>query len=102
MKLQHENIKEVKRRITEIVSKYLAPNECKIFFFGSRVSGKSHKGSDIDVGIEWKNPIPVHIMAAMREEIDNLPYLYTIELVDFRRVSADFLEVAKKSIEPIN
>ncbi len=41
-------------------------------------------------------------MAQIRREISNLPLLYRIDIVDFKRVEEDFYKVAKQKVELIN
>jgi len=36
------------------------------------------------------------------EEVENIRTLYTIEIVDFKKVSDNFYNVAKQNIEMIN
>ena len=94
--------KKIKKEILEIVGKYLDLKKYKVFFFGSRVVGKGDERSDIDVGIEGKKPVPAGAFLDIQDEIENLPTLYKIEIVDFAEVDKKFKEVAQKHIELIN
>ncbi|MCD6149249.1 nucleotidyltransferase domain-containing protein [bacterium] len=102
MRLEHKSEKELKKEILRIAGKYLDLNEYRLFFFGSRVSGKSFERSDIDVGIQGKQKLPLTAKMRIEEDLENLPTLYKIDLVDFNDVSKDFKKVALKYIEPIN
>lgn len=102
MRLEHYSAKKIREDILKIVGKYLDLREYKIFFFGSRVNGKGSERSDIDVGIEGKKEIPEKILLKIREEIKNIPTLYHIDIVDFRKVDKDFYKVAKSRIEEVN
>ena len=101
MKLQFYSIEKLKKEIIEIIGKYLDLNSCRIFFFGSRVSGKGDERSDIDIGIDGTKEVPYEIMANIKEDIENLSLLYKIEIVDFKKTSDDFQKVALQFIEPI-
>lgn len=101
MRLEHFPIDALRDGIVTIVSRYLDLRNYRIFFFGSRVAGKGGDRSDIDVGVEGDSPIPFHIMYRIRDEIDTLPTMYTIEIVDFQRVSQDFRHVALQHVEPL-
>ena len=94
--------KKIEKDIINIVSKYLDINSTKVFFFGSRVYGIKNDRSDIDIGIEYKNKINLRILSKIREDIDDLNILYTIDLVDFKDVSENFKTVALKKIIQIN
>lgn len=99
MRLEFYSIQKLKKEITKIVGQYLNLSEYKVFFFGSRVSDKGDEHSDIDIGIEGPNEISYEIMAKLKEDIDNLPILYKIEIVDFKNVSSDFREVTSNHQE---
>lgn len=93
MRLEHYPSEKLKKEILGIVEKYLDLREYRVFFFGSRVTGKSTERSDIDVGIEGRYPVPGHVLMDIQEEIANLRTLYTIEIVDFTAVSEKFRTV---------
>lgn len=96
MKIAHESEETLKREIRDIIGKHLDIRAYKVFFFGSRVSGKNREGSDIDVGIEGVTSVPAVKIDAIQEEIDALPTLYKIEVVDFSHVTDKFKEVARE------
>ena len=102
MRLEHKSEKELKKEILQIAEKYLDLSQYQLFFFGSRVSGKSFERSDIDVGIQGHQKLPFIAKMQIEEDLENLPTLYKIDLIDFNDVSEDFKKVALKSIEPIN
>lgn len=102
MKLEHYSEQKLKKEVKKIVGKYLNLNDYKLFFFGSRVNGKNISRSDIDIGIEGKNPLDIGVLARIKEEISNLSILYKIDIVDFKSVDEDFYKVAKQNIEIIN
>ncbi len=99
MKLEHYSLERLQREIGEIVWKYLACDDYKVYFFGSRVMGNSSAWSDIDVGIEGLVTIPPVIMAKIRDEITALPMLYNIDIVDMRAATPAFRHIAKQQIE---
>lgn len=93
MRLEHYPSEKLKKEILGIVEKHLDLQEYRVFFFGSRVTGKNTERSDIDVGIEGQHPVPGHILMDIQEEIMNLRILYKIEIVDFAAVSEKFRAV---------
>lgn len=102
MRLEHYPVKKLKKEILAIMGKYLDLNQYKIFFFGSRVDGKGNENSDIDIGIEGQAAISSRIISNIKEDIENLPFLYKVEIVDFKSVSPDFRKVALRKIEIIH
>ncbi len=99
MELQFYPVEKLKREILQIVDKRFNMEECSVFFFGSRITGEGTERSDIDVGIEGPTVIPYEIMAEIREDIEALPTLYKVDVVDFKSVSPAFREVACQHIE---
>lgn len=102
MRLEHYQVRKLKSELLEIISNYLDLSEYKVFFYGSRVTGKGSDRSDVDVGIEGPEPVPGHILEKIRYEVDALPTMYTIEIVDFKSISEDFYRVAKQNVEILN
>ena len=102
MRLEHYPIDKLKNELLEIIGKHLDLSKYKVFFFGSRVTDKGDDRSDIDIGIEGPEPIPGSTLSLIMEEVENIRTLYTIEIVDFKKVSDNFYNVAKQNIEMIN
>jgi len=101
MRIEFYSSEKLKKEIVSIIGKYLDLSQHRIFFFGSRVSGKGNERSDIDVGIEGTEEISWQVVAKIKEDNENLPILYKIDIVDFKKVSSDFYSVAKQDIEMI-
>lgn len=99
---QLRTVPEVKRAVADIIMSRLPPGGYRVFFFGSRVSGRARDRSDIDVGIEGPAEVPTRVLAEIKERVDDLPTLYTVDIVDFKRVSPGFRRVAKEHIETVS
>jgi predicted nucleotidyltransferase len=81
---------ELKHAIVRIIRTYLSAPEVKIFLFGSRATGQHTARSDYDIGIETGAPIPLEILGRLQADLDALPVLTKIEVVDLCRVSEGF------------
>lgn len=101
MQLEHYPAEKFQQEVRNIVEKHLNSDEFDVFFFGSRVSGTSDERSDIDIGIKGEKPVPADKFFRIKEELEQLPVLYKIELVDFYYVSTDFSQLAEKNKEMI-
>lgn len=101
MKVEYLPEKKLKTMIKQALSKHLLLADYRLFFFGSRVKGDHFPHSDIDIGIEGKRELPARIKLAIEEELENLPLLYKLELVDFKTVSPRFKREALKFTEKI-
>lgn len=99
MRLEFYSSEKLRQEMKDIVGRYLDLNQYQVFFFGSRVSGKGDERSDIDVGIEGPEKISSRTMSKIKEEVENMPILYKIDIVDFKRTSSDFYEIAMQNIE---
>lgn len=102
MRLEYYSSEKLKKEILGIISRHLDLKEYKVFFFGSRVTGKGSERSDIDLGIKGPQPVKASLLWAIEEEIESLPTLYKIEVIDFKGVSPKFAKVAEQNIELLN
>ena len=102
MQPQHYPFSQIKSDILKIATKHVDINEYKLFIFGSRVTNNGDDCSDIDIGILGKKQLQPSILYSIKEEIDNLPTLYSFDLVDFSTISDSFRKIALKKIYNIN
>ena len=101
MKLEHETVQNIEQHLLKIFSRHLGDlTGVKLFFFGSRVKGDSQPGSDIDVGIDVGKPLHLEILGRIDDDLEELPFLYKIQVVDFHSVDAQFRSVALQHIQP--
>jgi predicted nucleotidyltransferase len=101
MRLEHESIEQFKKDILGIVGRHIDLNEYRVFFFGSRVTGRGDDRSDIDIGIEGTRAVPSRAWAEIIDAFEEYPCLYTLDAVDFKRASEKFKQVALEHIEPL-
>ncbi|MGB3940171.1 MAG: nucleotidyltransferase domain-containing protein [Candidatus Manganitrophaceae bacterium] len=87
--------------VVRAVKRHLPFRHYRVFYFGSRVSGGATRRSDYDVGLDAGEKIPLEVMAGIREEIEEIPVLQKIDLVDFRAVPEAFARQAMEKIEMI-
>ena len=73
----------------------------RVFFFGSRVTGKARHRSDFDIGIDGAKPLPAALFFSIEEALESLPTLYRIDWVDMGRISPSFKKQAMGHIEMI-
>lgn len=89
--------------IVEIFEKLLPGYSYDLFVFGSQANRKELLASDIDLGVRAKIPIKRSILSSIRHELnDNLPSLYTFDIIDFMNVESSFETVALENIELIS
>ncbi|MBD3366439.1 hypothetical protein GF360_03840 [candidate division WWE3 bacterium] len=89
--------KAVFKEISKIVKKHLPKGDYSVFVFGSRATNTSREYSDIDVGIEGDEKLPLSTIGFMKEDLEKSSIPYTVDVVDFSRVSAHFKDFATKN-----
>ncbi len=100
MNEQMMNDEEIKTKIVDIIYRHTGRlPEVKIFLFGSRAAGQHTIRSDFDIGLESATKIPLATLAEIRAELEQLPLLPKIDLVDFKRVSPEFARQARQHME---
>ncbi|MBI4333008.1 MAG: nucleotidyltransferase domain-containing protein [Chloroflexi bacterium] len=102
MKLEFYPEDKLQAEILSTVSRYLDLSEYRVFFFGSRVSGGQTKRSDVDLGVDGPRPVPLEAMATIGADIEELPTLCHIDIVDFGMVDESFREVALQHTEAVS
>ena len=89
---------EVARFAAAVVRRHVPDPAYRVFLFGSRADGSAHERSDIDIGIEGPGPVPHEALELIREEFEEAPTLYSIDVVDFSRVDEKFKRVARARV----
>jgi len=93
---------EIESSVVAIIRRHMSKGiRYKVFLFGSRATGRETARSDHDVGIEAEGNIPFGVLADIRLEVDELPTLRKVDVVDFARVSAAFKAVAKEQTKEL-
>lgn len=70
---------QIEEVITEIAQKCKSYGAKKIILFGSRAKGTATERSDIDIAVAGVSSCDIF---ELQEELDEIPTLYTIDLVD--------------------
>lgn len=94
--------RQILHTLRRLLRALLPPGQYQVFLFGSRATRTGNELSDFDIGILGKKPLPPLLRFRIENEIENLPYLYKFDLVDFARVSEDFKKTALSNIIPIS
>ena len=80
---------ELTKKVLDIIIRNLSM-DYKVFLFGSWAKGNNRATSDLDIGILGKDKIDFPSFIKIKEEIDNLPTLRSIDLVDLNTISENF------------
>ncbi len=79
-------------RVREMVVAALAGTDAEIWLFGSCARGDAGHLSDIDIAIESATPLPVGLLARLREALEESTIPYRVEIVDLRDADPRFRE----------
>lgn len=82
-------------RLQELGRKYSSQG-VELFVFGSHARKDPRPNSDLDLGVEWHRPVSRTIFREICEDIDDLPTIRKVDLVDFSKVSPAWREVAER------
>ena len=85
---------EIEQAVAQIIRKHLGL-EYRIFLFGSRATGSARRGSDYDIGVEGEEPLSFATQSRIETDLESLPTLATIEVVDMSMVSDQLARSAR-------
>jgi len=91
--LASTEIGETLRRVVTIARGQLAGRRYRILLFGSWARGTALPTSDLDIAIDAPD-LESATMARIREQVDELPTLRKIDVVDVGEMDAGFRRVA--------
>ena len=83
---------EILREILKIIRRYLPEKDFKIFLFGSLAKESAEPTSDIDIGILGKESVEGLVLIRIKGEIEAIPTLRKIDVVDLKAVDDKFRE----------
>ncbi|KHD05249.2 hypothetical protein PN36_27110 [Candidatus Thiomargarita nelsonii] len=69
-------------QVRQIILDHLKDYSVQLYLFGSHARGEARPTSDIDVGILPKAPLPIGLLAELREALFESLIPVTVDLVD--------------------
>ncbi len=81
------------RDIADVLRPLIPPGHGAVLF-GSRATGRAHRGSDWDIGVVGDPPVAGAVLERIREALDALPSLDTFEVVDLAASAPEFRDAA--------
>lgn len=96
------NTRAIIHRAVSIIHHELPGAHWQVFLFGSQANATAHATSDIDIGILGLTTVSLEKMAAIREAMDRIPTLRSIDVVDLRSVSQRFQKQALERAKVLN
>lgn len=84
--------------IKEILQKYLPDTEVRAF--GSRISGKAKKYSDLDLVIMGKTKIESKVLIKLKDEFQESDIPFRVDILDWHGISDEFKQTLSKQRMP--
>lgn len=88
--MKERDIRPILKHIVEVIRRYLPDESYRILLFGSWATLEAAPTSDIDIAIDGAAAVDPAVMSEIREEIDQLPTLRKIQVIDVRHVHEGF------------
>lgn len=84
----------IKAQLIETVARHLGNRHYRLWLFGSRAQGRATARSDYDLGIMAEQPLDLVTLARIRADLEELPILQQVDLVDLTTAPAEFVQQA--------
>ena len=97
---QHGLHPRVAERLNETAD-WAAARGVDLVVFGSFARGENRPGSDLDLGLLWRQERDAAVAIKIEDQLDQLPTVRRIDVVDFSRVSPDFRKQALRSVRKL-
>ncbi len=92
---------EIIQEALDIIRRHLPDKELKVFLFGSWAKGSAEPTSDIDIAILGPQPIDDLLLLRIREEINGIPTLRRIDVVDLNNTDERFRDDVLSYARPL-
>jgi len=76
-------------RVLEITLQVLGDRDVRVYLFGSSVTGRVRRSSDIDVAIDPLRVLPSALLAELRERLEESEVPYDVDVVDLSTASPE-------------
>jgi predicted nucleotidyltransferase len=86
---------EILAEVADIIARFLP--DARILLFGSRARGDAEQTSDFDFAVDAGSKIPLDVITRIKDEIEELHTLKSIDIVDLNRVNPAFKTIISKT-----
>lgn len=88
--MKDRDIRPILKHIVQVIRRYLPDESHRIFLFGSWATLEAAPTSDVDIAIAGPTAIDPALMSTIHEEVDKLPTLRKIQVIDVQQVDDRF------------
>lgn len=93
--LNPEHLKTVREILAQFVPEY------EVLAFGSRVTRKAKKYSDLDLVVMTDKPLSVRTMARLKEAFSESRLPFKVDVIDWASISDGFRKVVKSNFDVV-
>lgn len=90
----------LRRRLSALATEYRREG-VDLFLFGSFARGDNRANSDLDLGVEWRGTPSRKIFRRLSSDIENLPSIRKIDLVDMSEAGESLRRAAHRERKPL-
>jgi predicted nucleotidyltransferase len=72
---------------------------CKVLAFGSRVTGKAHRFSDLDLALVCETPIDRRLIESLKEVFSESDLPFMVDILDYNSLSESFRAIMNERLE---
>ena len=83
-------VEDALEAVRRILLNGLRGTGARVFVFGSRAGGTVHPASDLDVAVLPHAPLPVGLLALLREALDESTVPFAVDLIDLSEADSAF------------
>jgi predicted nucleotidyltransferase len=76
-------------RVRTIIFQVLGDRDVRVYLFGSSVTGRVRRSSDIDIAIDPVRALPSALLAELRERLEESDVPYDVDIVDLSAASPE-------------
>jgi hypothetical protein len=80
--------------VRKVVVRELAGQRGRVYLIGSWVAGGRRRASDIDIAVEMGSPLPLALLARLRDALEESHVPHRVDVVDLAEVDVSFRERA--------
>jgi predicted nucleotidyltransferase len=88
--IKERDIRPILTRIVQVIRRFLPDESYRILLFGSWATLEAAPTSDIDIAIAGATTVDPTVMSKILDEIDTLPTLRKIQIIDVQHVHDRF------------
>jgi len=84
----------LREQVRGIIGRHLGQRRYRLYLFGSRARGDATSRSDYDFGVQADGPLELATLARIRADLEDLPVLQRIDVVDLTAATPEFVHRA--------